>query len=94
MFKIALAMVTPGFLFSAMRRLAISGVMLAGSTNSVQRRLAAKARELHSSEDADLKEVHSLLHPSASSPDGPAAPLVFKAADLIVAASRDSNRTG
>ena len=47
----------------AMRRLAMSGAMVAGSTSSVQRRFAAKAREWQSSTVAVLNEVHSLLHP-------------------------------
>ena len=34
--------------------------------------------------DADLKEVQSLLHRSALRPEGPAAPLVCNAADLII----------
>ena len=45
-----------------------------GSTNDVQILFATKARELHRSVDAPLKEVHSLLHPCASMPDGPATP--------------------
>ena len=71
----------------------MSGAILVGSTSSVQRRFAAKAREWQSSEDGDLKEVHILLHPSASRPEGLAHPLVCSAADLIMAASSDSNRT-
>ena len=62
-----------------MRRLAMSGAMVAGSTSSVQRRYAGKAREWQSSKDAILNEVHSLLHPSASRPEGPAALLVCNA---------------
>ena len=101
MFKMALMMMclavspipmgrTPWFLLRAMRRLGISSAMLAGSTNSVQRHFAAMASEWQSSKDSDLKEVHSLLHPSTSRTEAPAAPLVCKAVDLIIAASRDS----
>ena len=104
-FKMALAMMrlvvspiligwTPGFLLRAIRWLAISGATIAGSTSSVHSRRAVAAREWHSSEDADLNDVHSLLQLSASTPEGPAAPLVHKAADMIIPASRDSNRTG
>ena len=83
-----------GFLPRAIRQLAISGAMVARSTSSVERCLATRAREWQSSKDADLKEVHSLLHSSASRPEGPAASLVCSAADLIMAATRDSSRTG
>ena len=85
---------TPGFLSEAIRWLAICGAVLAGSTNSVQRRFATKAKEWQSSKDGDLKEVHNLLHPSASRPEGPAAPWVCSAVGMIKTASRDSNRTG
>ena len=37
----------PGFLSRAMRRLAMCGAILAGSTDSVQRHLAVRAREWH-----------------------------------------------
>ena len=85
---------TLGLLLRAVRRQDTSGAMLAGSTSSVQRCLATRASEWHSSVEADLKEVHSLLHQSASTPEGPATPLVCRAEDLIIAASKDSNRTG
>ena len=45
------------------------------------------AREGHKSTEADLNEVHSLLQIGASRQDGPAAPVVFRAADLIIEAS-------
>ena len=62
MFKMALEMMrlavspipmgrTPGFLSMAIRRLAIRGAMLVGSTNSVKSRLATKAVECHNSKD-------------------------------------------
>lgn len=44
----------------------MSGAMLAGSTNSVQRRFATRAWEWQISKDADLKEVHNLLQANAS----------------------------
>ena len=72
----------------------MSGAMVAGSTSSVQRRFAVKAREWQSSKDAVLNKIHSLLHPSASRPEGPAAPLVYNAPNLIRSASRDSHRMG
>ena len=85
---------TPGFLFRAIRRQASRGAMVDGSMKLVQRRLAADPREWHRSKEADLKEVYSLLQLDASSPEGPAAPVVCKAADLIMEASIDSNNTG
>ena len=72
----------------------MAGHKWCNACNSVQRRFATKAKEWQSTEDGDLKEAHSLLHPSALRPEGPAVPLVCSAADLIMAASRDSNRTG
>jgi len=101
MFKMALTMMclavspipmgrTPWFLLRAMRRLGISGAMLAESTNSVQRRFASMASEWQSSKDSDLKEVHNLLHPSTLKREAPPAPLVCKAVDLIKVASGDS----
>ena len=83
----------PGFLSRAMRWQAMSGAILAGSTISVLRRFAVKARERQGSDEAALKDVHSLLHASASRPEGPAAPLVCSAAYLIASASIDSKRT-
>lgn len=68
----------------------MSGAMHTGSTNSVQRLFAAKAREWQSSKDADL-EVHNLFKPGALRPEGPVVPLVCKVVDLIIATSRDSN---
>ena len=41
-----------------------------------------------------LKDVHSVLQVYASSPDGPAAPLVFRAEDLSMVASIESKMTG
>ena len=73
-----------------MRQLGMNGTVLAGSTNSVQRRFAAMAREWQSSMHADLKEVHNLLHTSTSRREALPAPLVCKAVDLIKVASRDS----
>ena len=46
------------------------------------------------SSDADLKELLNLLHPQASTPDGPAAPWVRKAAEQMVLSSMQSKTTG
>ena len=72
---------TPEFLSRAIKQHAKKEAMAEGSTKLVQRRLATEASEWHKSREADLKEVHNLLQLSASTPDGPAAPVVFKAAD-------------
>ena len=84
---------TPGFLLRAIKQLAINGAMLVGSTRSVHRRFATEASDWHRSWEADLKVVHSLHHPSASRPEGPAVPLICRAADLIMVAFSDSNKT-
>ena len=84
----------PGFLSRAMRRQAMSGTILAGSTSSVLRHLAVKASERQSSDVAGLKEVHILLNATASRPESSAAPLVCSTADLISSPSIDSKRTG
>ena len=57
---------TPGFLSRAISRQARRGEIDFGSTYDVQILLATEAREWHSSLDAALKDVHSLLHPYAS----------------------------
>ena len=85
---------TPGFLFRAIRRQARKGAIVEGSTKTVQRRLAMDTRELQRSKEADLKDVHNLLQESASSPEGPAALVVCRATDLIIAPSIESNNTG
>ena len=85
---------TPGFLSRAMRRQAKSGAVVDGSINSVQKRFAVLARDWHNSDETDLKDVHSLLHLRASSPDGPAAPLVWQAANMMASASRASKTIG
>ena len=56
--------------------------------------LAVNASELHRFLDAPLKEVHNLLHPDASSPLGPAAPVVRRTVDLMRLASSESKMTG
>ena len=61
--------------------------MREGSTRSVQRRLVTSARDWQRSLEADLNEVQSLLQQRASKPEGPAAPDVRKAMDLIRGAS-------
>ena len=39
-------------------------------------------------------DVHSLLQLAASSPEGPATPVILRAADLIMEESIDSKNTG
>ena len=58
------------------------------------RRLANRANEWHRSFDALLNDEQSLLQPLASMPEGPAAPDVCRAADLILEASIKSKTTG
>ena len=65
---------TPGFLFRAMSLHAMRDETFDGSTRHVQRRLAVAAKEWQSSSEADLKEVHNLLHPMASKPMGQHCP--------------------
>ena len=72
---------TPGFLSSAIRLQDVNGARPSGSTKSLQIRRVRSARELHRSLEADLKDEHNLLHPLASTPDGPAAPLVWSVAE-------------
>ena len=71
---------TPGFFFRVMRRQATKASIPSGLTFSVDILRATAARALHRSVEADLKEVQNLLHPSASTPDGPAPPCVRNAA--------------
>ena len=85
---------TPGFLSRAISRQARRGEIDFGSTYEVQILLATRAKEWHSSLDAPLKDVHSLLHPCASIPDGPADPVMFMAAERMMLASIDSKMTG
>ena len=85
---------TPGFLSKAISRQARRGEIDFWSTYAVQILLATKAKEWQSSLDAPLKDVHSLFHPCASIPDGPADPVMFMAADRIALASIDSKMMG
>ena len=85
---------TPGHLSRPISRQARKLERLLGSTKDVQSRLARRAREWHNSCEALWKEVQSLLQQWASSQDGPAAPLVDKAAVRIAAASILSKMTG
>ena len=78
---------TPGFLFNAMSQQDNNGDKILGSMYSVHRRLAHSASDWHRALDADLKEVLSLRQALASRPEGPAAPLVLRAHDLITEAS-------
>ena len=105
MVKMALAMIrfavstmpighTPGHLLRAISRHDNRGAVAMRSTMSVHRRLAETTREWHRLIDAALKEVHSLLEQAASSPEGPAEPVVLRAVDLIRGASIWSNTKG
>ena len=85
---------TPGFSSRAISRQARRGDIDFGSTYEVHILLATRAKEWHSSLDAPLKDVHSLLHPCASIPDGPAVPVIFIAAVRMTLASIDSKITG
>ena len=85
---------TPGFLLRAINLPAMSAEMLFGSTKQVHSCLAVEGRELHSSSEARPKLVHNLLHPFPSTPEGPAAPSVRRAADLMQRASKDSKNDG
>ena len=53
-----------------------------------------RVREWHKSLEAEWNDVQSLLQQWASSPVGPAAPLVFRAAVRILEASILSKMTG
>ena len=77
-----------------MRRQASRGEIQLGSTKVEQRRLVVRAKEWQRALEAVLKDVYSLLQVYASSPDGPAATLVFRAEDLIMAVSIESKMTG
>ena len=85
---------TPGFLSRAISRQAKRGEIDFGSTYEVQILLATRAKEWHSSLDLPLNDVHSLLHPCASMPDGPANPVVCMAAERMTLVSIDSKMTG
>ena len=85
---------TPGFLSSAIRRHDINGVKASGSTKSLQRRLVRRARQWQRSSEVFLKEEHNLLQPCASLPEGPAAPLVWSAAERMVLPMMLSKMTG
>ena len=65
-----------------------------GSTSSVQMRRAKEAKTSHRSSEWDLKLEHRQHHPSALRPEGPAAPLILKAARRIVDPVKESKRTG
>ena len=75
---------TPGHLFSAINRQARKADRPLGSLKDVQRLLANMAIELHRSQEAEWKDVQRRLQQCiASSPEGPAAPLVLRAAERI-----------
>ncbi len=56
--------------------------------------LATRARLLHRSVEALWKEVHRRRHPVASTPEGPADPLVRRVAERMVVPSIESKITG
>ena len=85
---------TPGHLFRGIRRHATRAFKPVGCIGDVHIRRATFARELQSSCEAALKEVHILLHAYASTPEGPADPCVCSAAFRMAIASMDSNSTG
>ena len=60
----------------------------------MQIRLAIRAREWYIFDEVYLKEVQNLLQPLASIPEGPAAPEMRSAADLIKSAPMQSKTTG
>ena len=80
---------TPGHLFSGIRRHATRAFKPVGCIGDVHIRRAMFARELQSSCEAALKEVHILLHAFASTPEGPADPCVCRAAFRMAIASID-----
>jgi len=70
-----------------------------GNSNWGERKAEHKRQEkediaTHNSFEVEWNEVHKRCQPCISIPDGPAAPGVLKAADLITAALRDENITG
>ena len=85
---------TPGFLSRAMSRQARRGEIALGSTYEVQILLVTIAKLWHRSLEAPLKDVHSLLHPCTSKPDGPADPVMCRAAERMTLAAMASKMTG
>ena len=85
---------TTGFLFRTMRQQASRGEMDFGSTNEVQILVEVEASVLQRSREAPLNEVHILLQPCASMPDGPADPVILRAAERMTLASMNSKITG
>ena len=75
---------TPGFLFSGIRRHATKAITISGWTLLVHRRQATAARALHRSLEAFLNEEHSRRQAYTSTPEGPAAPWVWRAACLML----------
>ena len=74
---------TPGFLSKAISRQARRGEIDFKSTYELKIILATRAKEMQSSFDAPLIDVHSLLHPCASMLDCPADPVLSIAANRI-----------
>ena len=60
----------------------------------MQSLFATRASELHRSVEAPLKAVHRRLHSCASTPEGPADPVVRRTAERMALASIESNTTG
>ena len=74
---------TPGSLFSGIKRQVTNPETLSGGTDDVHKRRATPARASHKSTESFLrgKKRH---HASASTPEGPAAHCVLFAACLMV----------
>ena len=85
---------TPCCLSRAIRRRATKGERISGETKDEQMRLANKAIAIHNSLKAKWKTVQSRLQQRTSTPEGPAAPVVYRAAERITQPSKASNITG
>ena len=69
----------PGHLSKAMSLQATNADNLLGSTKQVLSRLVTDARVSHNPVEADLNEVRSHFHATASRREGPAAPSILRA---------------
>ena len=84
---------TPGRLSRGINLHATKALRWSGLTQVVHKRFPTLARAEQRLLE-DLKELQSLLQAWASRPDGPAAPLVFRAAFRMASAFRFSKRIG
>ena len=71
---------TPGNLSNAIKQHVRKADSPMGSARETQSLLVSRTREWHSCQEAEWKEVQRCLQQCASRPEGPAAPLVLKAA--------------